>query len=345
MPYFLLILSFILFLPGTSQFKANSSKEFLNFPLSSLHFNKSTYSLYQASITGDKTNLSRKLKHIFKRYGLLHLLTPSGLHLSSLYFLLGLFNKWTQSALLGVLFLIVAPLGGYLSLERVILFKILGLNIRLSAMTKLIFILILSLLSHNYQSSPLSFCFSLLFWGTIILFKDNKLKLMLLLNLSLHITSSIFDTPVKSSSLFINPLITSIMTFIFPLLFFNYLVGGFNFLNEVIHNCLNLMVKCIYVLDKFDPTPLMAFSLLSLLAVALFIHYNRYKTALIILLLQSNHSHQIQQVNSNFIFPAHRQEIVKEDFEKKDYIDQRCRFGVFKISCKKKPSHLGGPSI
>ena len=111
-------------------------------PNSSLHFN-STYErreegganlpftpLARAYLTGDKKGLSRKIIKHHKNLNLMHLMTPSGLHLSSLLIMTSPIVRTPvlKSLFLSLLFISCYPLVGLDSFIRMILFTILRLN-------------------------------------------------------------------------------------------------------------------------------------------------------------------------------------------------------------------------
>ena len=96
-----------------------------------------------------------------KDFGLMHLLTPSGLHLSS--FLL-LFHWLPRFRLLIIFSLLISSffIEGYMALHRMLIFYSLNhflKNIKLSFLGTFFF----SLLTGNYYDSPLSFCFTFIF--------------------------------------------------------------------------------------------------------------------------------------------------------------------------------------
>ncbi|EQC48303.1 competence protein [Bacteriovorax sp. BSW11_IV] len=146
---------------------------------------KSKASIAHAFILGDKSAISRTQKNDLKTLGALHLLTPSGLHLSSfialLSFILSITNreKWKIPALI-VLGIFLFSIPDFYSLKRTLAFYLLGYFLyqfkNFKNKSHLIFgvIFILDYFLGSYKYSPLSFTFSFLFLGTIIALKDAK---------------------------------------------------------------------------------------------------------------------------------------------------------------------------
>ena len=81
---------------------------------------------YYSSQTGEKVGISPTLKKALKEFGLIHLLTPSGIHLSSLLLVFFLFIKRkAHKYIYFCLLILIIPLTGFYSLKRIIIFHIL----------------------------------------------------------------------------------------------------------------------------------------------------------------------------------------------------------------------------
>jgi hypothetical protein len=193
-----------------------------------------------AFIFGDKRILGKEVKEHYKLMNLLHLFTPSGLHLSSLLlFLAPLFSFIRQkSPRLGKLLEIslLSPiffLEKFYSLKRVALFRALSLFLRNRAFFDNnfnIFLLVFFIdLFWNFQSSPLSFSFSFLFWGVILSSgRILTIKLPIALFLTQMIVSMFFETPLSYLGCLLSFFLTSLFIFVFPVMLL-YLVCSSHF--------------------------------------------------------------------------------------------------------------------
>mgnify|MGYP000100207502 CR=1 FL=1 len=316
------------------------------------------YAVYKKSLTGDKSALSPQVEKAFLNYGLYHLLTPSGLHISSI-FLLSLMPCTIQIFILVCFLITIIPMGSYLSLERVILFKILAnsfkfMKIRITPEIIFLLTLCLSVCFKNYAQSPLSFMFSCLFWGTILIYRGQKIRLIIFLNISQHIISLIMNQPVNILSIIINPIYTFSFITIFPLFIFNTLTGAPELLSSLINLLLNWWLNSLIFIHKMDTLGSFAFTAYSLLILSGLIHFKLRRTLIFFLCLLP-----IQTFETSNSISIRNEAIIKigepsEKLRKKNnvgskvhvyYIDQRCTFQIFSFLCKKKPSNYGGPII
>jgi predicted membrane metal-binding protein len=142
-------------------------------------FSKPTYELpfklnplAKAYFLGDKTQLSTKEKKLHQALNLQHLMTPSGLHLSSLLVLFSFLSKRPSFTffILSLLSFCVFPLSGLLSLKRMIIFGLLKVNPLKKISNTICFWLTftISYLLGMYFQSPLSFTLSFVFLGALL---------------------------------------------------------------------------------------------------------------------------------------------------------------------------------
>ena len=128
--------------------------------------------LAKAYFLGDKSELKNKTKKAHQNLNIQHLMTPSGLHLSALLFLLGFFTKRSSVFFGGllVLLLLTYPLDGFSSLKRMIIFGLLKHNPIRKIETNHCFWLtfLLAFLLGMYFNNPLSFSLSFLFLGALL---------------------------------------------------------------------------------------------------------------------------------------------------------------------------------
>ena len=179
--------------------------------------------LYYSMITGDKAKIGYQLKRGLRQLGLLHLFTPSGLHLSSFFFIRFLPKK-ILSLLLVAFLIFLNYYYSYASMERVLIFKILHLVLKKTSL-ELHFALtfVLSFFLGQFQE-PLSFLYSLLFWGTIIIFRKNPIKCLFYLNFQNLLLNSLSGSESNILIFILNPIITLVSSAFFPLIFFNSLL-------------------------------------------------------------------------------------------------------------------------
>lgn len=176
--------------------------------------------LYSAMVTGDKSSAPRSHVKTMKEFGLMHLLTPSGLHLGSA---LLIFAKFPRLRFLttAILFALSFFVPGLLALKRMLVFYLANHWIR-NTKKAFLFTFVFSLANGNFAASPLSFCFSLLFWGIIVFHQGSKRSLVWHLFGAQSLTAFFFSQSVNLAACLVNPLITAVFTLIFPALLFLY---------------------------------------------------------------------------------------------------------------------------
>lgn len=188
-----------------------------------------------ALVLGEKRYLNRKFKNKLKLMALNHLVTPSGLHLTSLFLLVfplfQLFKKkkrFIEILLVGILTFFIYQLPELYSLKRVTLYRLTSLIIKpmgFSSFSSFLLVFGLDFFFGTYQYSPLSFSLSYLFLGLILSsLKEVKIKIPLLLSLAQIIIAYLFDRPTYPISLVLNSLISLLFGFYYPFLFFSFLV-------------------------------------------------------------------------------------------------------------------------
>ena len=180
-------------------------------------YSQKNYSLYKAITTGNTSGLSKKFKDKIQSYGLIHLMTPSGLHLATL---VGLFRSFPliRAIILVLLFIFINHFDGYDSMTRVIIFQLISYKVKKYTFALTIFI---SIIIGHYQSSALSFTYSFLFWGTILIFKNNPIKMLFFLNYSMYFMNGITGSFASPLSIIVNPSMSFITTLFFPVLVLN----------------------------------------------------------------------------------------------------------------------------
>lgn len=212
-------------------------------------WDKQSAKLYDAIQIGYKTGLNKELIAGFKRLGIIHLLTPSGIHLASILFVLKkILNKKIITILILALLTLLSFLSGFYSIKRICIFYILNQKIK---STKYSFILtfIIDLIVGGYADSPLSFALSFMFWGTILFSGESKVLILINLYICQVISSFFLNSPINLLSLFINPIITSLFSAFFSILSFNYWLNYISYLDGLALSFLNYFSNTVIYLD------------------------------------------------------------------------------------------------
>jgi hypothetical protein len=191
----------------------------------------------------------------------------------------------------------------------------------------------------------MSFIYSALFWGTIMIFKDNKIKLLLYLNISLFFISSLNGQEASPLSIFINPLITGVISSFFPILFINQFTSHFINSDLLINYFFKLFISLIRLINELDPFPLIYIGTTTLVIFTICLYFKKNKLAIFLLCFNMTGIQKpIHGAKSPLIVNlGDKTEIV---FLKKNwihFIDQKCKIENMRIFCKKKPSRFGGP--
>lgn len=172
--------------------------------------------------TGDKSRLRKKVKRTFKLFGLYHLFTPSGLHLTAILLPFFFFLKKNHSKLLkSLLILVLLPafwLEKFYSLKRMCLFHILKLLFpKLNFRTIFILTFFLNFLWGGWNQSPLSFALSYLFFGSII-FSKTKKQILSHLFFSQMLVASLFEDYFSPFGFLIGQLFNLSFSLFFPVI-------------------------------------------------------------------------------------------------------------------------------
>lgn len=264
----ILIISLILLTIGKIE---DSNFRYSKKPFNRNHSNlwdKKIAKFYDATQIGYKIGVDKDLIASFKRLGIIHLLTPSGIHLASVLLVLKKFlNKKIIAALLLVLLSILAFLSGFHSIKRICIFYILNQKIQSTKYSFCITFLI-DLLVGGYANSPLSFALSFMFWGAILF--SGKSRILILINLYICqiVSSYFFNSEINILSIFINPILTSIFSTFFSILSFNYWINYFSFVDKFSYHFINFFSTIVMILDSllfFATTYVGAFFLLIVL--------------------------------------------------------------------------------
>jgi hypothetical protein len=175
--------------------------------------------LARAYIFGNKKGLSKKYLRIHRRLNLMHLMTPSGLHLSSLLLILKpiLTKSLFKTILLAMLLMALQWTNHFDSFERMAFFALLRVNPIKTFNQGQSFVLtfLFYFISGQYHQNPLSFTLSFLFLGVLI-FGRYRLQIFFLLvliqsllclyfNQSFYFLGAVYGLILSGLSLFLFP--------------------------------------------------------------------------------------------------------------------------------------------
>lgn len=293
--------------------------------------------LYQAAITGNKKFITPKTKSNLKNLGLLHLFTPSGLHLSSLFFL-RLLPAGVLVLILGLIFYFISDFNSYHSMERVILFKVIHYFgwFNLKECFLLTFIVCIA---FDHLSNPLSYLFSLLFWGTILIYRNNPLKCSFYLSMHNVLISSLLAQPISLLIFVLNPLITLVVSSLFPFLFLNSL---FPEKYEISMSWFFKIIEQIAINSGSTLKLNISFSI-ALLLFLLVKTRSRYFIAMTLFIPSSlNGIFKPPEFGNQVVNISRKEEMLKNSKSKIEFIDRTCSL---KFKCRLKEIWWGGVKI
>lgn len=303
---------------------------------------KGAEGIYHAVVTGDKSGVSKKQIKTIQNFGLMHLLTPSGLHLGSLLLLLKLAPKlriFTILSLMGGLFFIP----GLYSMKRMLVFY---LSNHFVKNTSLSFLLTfgICLVNGNFQDSPLSYCFSLLFWGCIVFHKKGPLSLAWNLFGIQAFIGLLFQQEVNLLSFVVNPLVTALFTPLFPPLLALYPLESTRGAGNIVFEGFESLLNFLGSLSLLNMQPEFA---LVFFATPLM----KNKKILISLLLalpltsSSPKGYIRQKKRAYHPIPA-TSEFIDAKARKIEFIDRRCGWKLTgDISCRRMGDKYENPSL
>lgn len=199
-------------------------------------------SLLLAFNTGEKKQIKKDILKKYKILQLHHLFVPSGIHFSAVMISIAPFLLFIKKFNIYFFFLVkialsLSPflLDGFFSLKRIGLFKATLYIIKIDPFLVFLITFFLDFLFGTYQYSHLSFIYSFLFLGIIL--SSNKSNIhwlpFNLLGGQIIIASLSFKSLTITGFLF-SFILTSIFSFIFPILFFCFWLGEIFFLSPVL---------------------------------------------------------------------------------------------------------------
>lgn len=254
---------------------------------------KKAAALLNAFVSGNKKRIPKKTKTTFEELGILHLFTPSGVHLSSILFLfLSLLSRVKHRLFFYIPLLALAYLcTPFHSIKRILLLKsVKAWKPSTHIFNCFLISFIWDFFLGTYKLSPLSFSYSFLFLGIIVSYIDKpKLTLPLAIFGGQIIANLFTGVPLFISGFFWNSVLTFVFGLLYPFFFIFFWFPSIPFSEEVlkvfiwatnfshtmatltgrIYPTLNLVILCFYLtgggrrtflislLLLFSSTPLM----------------------------------------------------------------------------------------
>lgn len=297
----------------------------------------SARALAKAMATGNKSCVRSEHKKLVRSFGLMHLLTPSGLHLSSALIVFYFLPK-TKAFICFIMFFGSFFTTGLFSLQRMLLFQVLNSKIR-NIKTSFFLTMIGSIILGNFQASPVSFSLSLLFWGAIVFHKGSKRELILSLYICQCLVAIAFAQDLNPLSLIINPIISALFTAVFPIFLLLYPMGDLSLI---------LTRPFLVFLESLSPLMVLNCSGMVALIIGLIIMRPSRKWIFVLMVfcsatpkLNSERTYQSRVAPLPVMF-----EFLELRKRKAVFLDRACKFYVDgRIKCKKKPSNSGGPYL
>ncbi len=272
------------------------------------------------SLTGHEFKRLTTEKESLRKLGLLHILTPSGLHLSLFTKIFRYLPHWSH---LNYLLLLFFLLPGLFSLKRMLLLK--QFNKVFNLKTSFFLMFLFDLLRGSYAESPLSYSFSFLFLAIVI---SQPKKLWLHFFLANLIICFFLKNSISIVAIFLAPLFTFFFTLTFPFIVLTLLSP----LSFVVHLCYFVIQPYFGLLFYFTSFPIENIHV-SLLTIVCFLLYLIFKNkmALIGVLLWINPLN-FEQPNLSIRLP-------RNIYSKKTGICKvQLKRDLLKYQCKKKAS-------
>jgi hypothetical protein len=302
----------------------------------------------QAAQTGNKASFNYHNKNLLKRFGLLHLLTPSGLHLSSILGLMLIFLPRKFHIVVFVVtlaFFINNP--ALYSLKRVLYFQIIRYFCKSSKLSFLMAFFV-DYITGGFYKSVLSYAYSFLFWGVIIFSPKNYWILCKNLFIAQLVAINFNQDSINFFTLIINPVFTSLYSTLFPLMSLNYWLLDIAILKDAIIKFHHMLLELLWYLDQqlkiFELRPHFVFFALPFLS-GLKIHYY---LILLVIPFELNKTSLHKPGLAKVFYPLKsNDEMMSSDSKKIHFVGLNCRKkfkeNYWDFYCKKKPSKNGGP--
>ena len=184
-------------------------------------------SILKAYLLGDKSSLPYKLKKAHKKLHLNHLMTPSGLHLSSALFLILVFVK-RRSFRFFLFFsigLFFYSLNLFPAMNRMAWFGAIKQTNSKGPLFNFYLTFLMDFILGSWFKSPLSFSLSFLFLGIILhAYQLGKKQTFLSLGIGQILVSFLFQSAFYPIGFSLGFVITSLIPFLFPLFLLSFIV-------------------------------------------------------------------------------------------------------------------------
>lgn len=246
--YFLAIILFTLTIQNES---LSLSKRFNYTPLLGKNFwqtrleqfrSKDLSRLTRAYVLGIRRGVKREWKDWHTNLGLQHILTPSGIHLSSILFLTLPLKKLKKYVFLKFLFsvsslIIYFYVPGFFALKRIIIFRTLRywkFNNH-SIITTFFLTFLIDYIFGGYEKNSLSFCYSFLFFGTLLSSPTGMFSKTFSMWGAFLLSGLFNGQDWNAITLLANPIITAVFTLVFPIIFITFIIGWIPLCESIVY--------------------------------------------------------------------------------------------------------------
>jgi len=195
-----------------------------------------------------------------KNLNLLHLFTPSGIHLSSFLMFFFFFRKLRKSKhfFYFVLSVAFASIEGFYSIKRILLMLVLsstlGIYLKIKLNFRHLFFIAFGIdffISLTYLQSPLSFVFSFLFLGSLLTVEESKwFRIPLVFLCAQLLVCTIQQQTFYLLTPWLGTFLTFTFSFIFPILFLNFWL--FDFLTPISTYLVTTYDSFVFYLSEFS---------------------------------------------------------------------------------------------
>lgn len=221
--------------------------------------------LYESFVLGDKKNLSYGVQEKFKKLGVIHIMTPSGLHYGvTLFLLLFFLNRFKINKKIIILIqiyigvIIYSYINGLFAFRRYALlfstklFNQVFLGKYFSSIQIVLIVFLFDFFFGTKSYSPLSYALSFFFIGIFSL-QTSKPKFSLYYHLFIGqcIVAYVFNNQISISNIILSPIYTGFFSLLYPLLSLNLVfINSFNY-SELIIEVLILVLNLFYKAASF----------------------------------------------------------------------------------------------
>lgn len=254
--------------------------------------NREERSLLIAYTYGGSDGISKEMKKAHRDLGLLHLFTPSGVHLTAilvpLLFLIRLVTKQKRIQTILKILIFVAPLflSGFYCLKRMGVWRVLLTLFPLGNLPSFFLTFGGDYLFGSFSLEPLSFIYSFLFFGILLSLKNRaKILIPIALLLGQALVAFYLSAPFSILGLLFGMILTLIFAPLFPIFFLTLLFPVLGSLSLPLIKFYQVMIVNSYALIQNSSYLFASIPLLLLIPLTFSPYKIQKKIPLILLLL------------------------------------------------------------